>query len=1238
MVPDFANLSIDEVEDWLRQELLYVDLIGQLPIKRGDFQSICDFIQKKFEHGSTLLIKNVPPALFVASMVFTARYSDLNARNFWRPYGSLVWDQDTLSQARCNEFRERFRKAVLFLEKEFDLVFPQRTHGDVVRPVYHHAIIPFYLQDYFADWIMDRWREIIEIPIENLISQLVLDNSFRYLPPTLKKFIEGNETRETAKELLTTLATAASLYAEGELIENIDILLATSPIHKSIWVELLKVYQEQELEIKTRQVKPDLEWVWAIEEHEMQLRIRNMIINSAEQPDRFVWAAEGESPIDAKIECRVLPWKTKNGWLIDFAYLEQGPINGQIVLLGEYGSILEASPVPKLPEDQPIMVFRITQQNLYGVPVDLSSNVISDGYWLLSMAEDVMLLNDSAHNIFPTQKLPVPGPLDKYGHKLAGIYKFDLPLTIKQKDLLHAKIDKREQVGGKPCIVGEKNNFKNLSDAVPPIFSDIDIWLEIPNAPKNIVNRGTLYLKNASSSFLYPLRELDSMGYISYENEGIKILLGNLLPNHLATYTVQIIIGLRSIFASPLQFAYLPNIEIIQPDPEIIYSPKELPVCEIIGLKPENIRVRSGTTLTPKGTGIKLVWSDLRDDPKLNIVTGDQGVTLEWSLKRVDAWISPKKDVYILDNLKNYEFHAISTDTSISVVNVRIDNRQGRSIYFGKKGRYSSILKNDPIFDLVREIPTPEFKLIIEMGSTSWVLAEIHKKISLEGATVKIRREANNTLFTFRCNLEQQWDGDTQFACSPILDPSNEVLLEKTTYLGNEHLFKCNLPIGFYQFQIYFNGKNLLNPPLIISNVDSCEKETEEYLGALQPYLVDKMVAKTLPPYLEKRFIEFLLAIFSDKLFKNHPDFLFRVLTSSIQSLHGLGGSSLLDEMPALSSLINTTTDTISKREDGFLPPWVVTDRPIYLELILPVKPITIKIFPLYLNNRASSGIGYSYLRVRGESKPADPIFVKWDILAGDKRYDVLLGLPENTNKKTYPKLNPELDIWPLGQCNYCGEILLTKLYKEHKHKKIKSELVDLTYAFELIARSSISNLPEELWYFEKPTHLVDRYQANKIADGDAAATILLSPNNPISLENYLFSILKTKERSTDDEIYIKAWFAIQTWQESFTHLEKMLANNEVKIPAFSAAHRLIVHLEPRDEYAWLDLDRQFLILALLLRGQAYQQGQILKLLEEIDLDSKDLIEMVEFADEISPELFGWGLAWAEVFYSHTLC
>ncbi|MFC1878910.1 hypothetical protein ACFLZW_03255, partial [Chloroflexota bacterium] len=476
-----------------------------------------------------------------------------------------------------------------------------------------------------------------------------------------------------------------------------------------------------------------------------------------------------------------------------------------------------------------------------------------------------------------------------------------------------------------------------------------------------------------------------------------------------------------------------------------------------------------------------------------------------------------------------------------------------------------------------------------------------------------------------------------------ILDLSKKLILKKTTQLTSEHQFVCDLPNGVYQFQIFHQGKKLLNPPLIFSTAPDIDLQTID-LDSLQPFLAEGNGQRHLPPALQEGFADCVFANYADDFFSNHPNLLYRILTLPIEIVLKHRKNKLAEESFVISSHIGSHTEKISKREDGLLPPWVVMDRPLYLKLILPIKHVTIKIFPQYVEKRASRGIGYTYMHVRGEDEEADPIYVNWDIKAGSNRYDVFLGLPDNTDKKTYPKLD-ELDVWPLQQCKQCGQLIITRrtakdeyLHDQHKHDKKKPNLVDITYDYDLIAQASTSRLQEELFFFEKPGRSVNRRLAIQIAEGNAPYHIL-RPNNPISLENYLYSIWRIWERIAKDEaFYINEWFSVRKWQQSFDHLGQLLAENRVKISAFGPAYRLMECLTSDNGHSWLKLDQQFLMLALLLRGQAHNQGQILKLLNDINLGIQDLIEMVEFAREISPELIGWGLAWAETFYVHALC
>ena len=61
------------------------------------------------------------------------------------------------------------------------------------------------------------------IPAEDLVSQLQLDNSYRYLPPTLKRFIEDKNTEDTAQELLgSSLKDALDCFKRDFLQRNLD--------------------------------------------------------------------------------------------------------------------------------------------------------------------------------------------------------------------------------------------------------------------------------------------------------------------------------------------------------------------------------------------------------------------------------------------------------------------------------------------------------------------------------------------------------------------------------------------------------------------------------------------------------------------------------------------------------------------------------------------------------------------------------------------------------------------------------------------------------------------------------------------------------------------------------------------------------------------------------------------------------------------------------------------------------
>ncbi len=209
--------QLHELELQLRQQWEQVDLIGKIPITEPEFQRMCSIIQKEAlaENYQTKEIGghplSVPPALFLTTMVFTARYTQTEARNFWEPYQQLVWgcEHTQAFQVRC---RKRFKQAVVFAQAKFDFYFPMQSDGDLVSPIYRHAIIPAYLQSDFAQWLRSKWKQILQLEEEYLAPTLQREENLQELPTVLCHFIQSSETADTATELIKNMATAISLY------------------------------------------------------------------------------------------------------------------------------------------------------------------------------------------------------------------------------------------------------------------------------------------------------------------------------------------------------------------------------------------------------------------------------------------------------------------------------------------------------------------------------------------------------------------------------------------------------------------------------------------------------------------------------------------------------------------------------------------------------------------------------------------------------------------------------------------------------------------------------------------------------------------------------------------------------------------------------------------------------------------------------------------------------------------
>ncbi|MBK9746622.1 MAG: hypothetical protein IPO91_07535 [Chloroflexi bacterium] len=634
-----ASLSISEIEQLLRLAFRRVELIGELPVSREAFEQLSAILRGRFApNGRRLSLREANcPALFSTTMVFCARYSDEDARSFWRPFAQKVWHlkgTDQSFQVMCANF---FFKSRLYLEERYNLIFPVINRGDVVRPLYRHAILPFYLQSDFAAWLIRNLRLMQDVALEHLPSQLA-ETKLDYESKSLKQFIRAEETRETAYHLIRQMKRAIDLFVQEGDSEAVRSELS-SPIERELWDQIAHVLtQTVERRASTRQAQTRLEWVWSLEDDEMFLRLLNLrVTDEAGKPDVCQWVKQQGMPVHGDGVTEYLrPWENDDGWLVDEVLIPAPSSTGWIYVLSEEGDMLYENPVPPLPT-KPYMLFRLTQQRQYGIPVDDAE--IAEGDWLLSTAAGIAIHTDHGQVLTPREiREPTSMLRETAAHRNAEVYELHPPTRLLKDGSVIAEWGKKQTTVGQPSIEGD-SPLADISVSVPPVFMSRDIYLRIPQFNER-ANRITLSLKGGAVNLVLRMDRLLETGRAEVSADEIVVHLGELIPDANATYLVNLRRDLQSILPSPLQFTLLTGIEVAPPNPDIIYSPTCLPSVRIQGLEAEHVELPQGSTLQTVDQALFVEWHELKDNLcKLRLRFSHTIIPLAWSINRVNAWI-----------------------------------------------------------------------------------------------------------------------------------------------------------------------------------------------------------------------------------------------------------------------------------------------------------------------------------------------------------------------------------------------------------------------------------------------------------------------------------------------------------------------------------------------------------------------------------------------------------------------
>jgi len=1243
----------NSLEAALLKELEEVDFIGELPIDESVFQHLSEVVTRTgvYRVGKKTRIDPslIPSALFVTTMVFCARYSNEDARNFWEPYARIVWGLEEATQFFQSKCRDHFKKSREYLARRFNFHFPVTSSGDVVRPVYRHALLPYYLQDDFATWLRNNLTNISEVTAESLVPLLRRDESLQSIPPTLRSFIQDEDTAEAAAALIQSMAIAANMYLDGEPLDDITALM-TNPIEKSIWHELFSVLVEQsDVQATQRQLHPRIEWVWSLDDHELQLRIANVVLNPEMRPELCVWTTSADHRSAPIVSQKIYPWENEDGsWFIDDIVLAGGRENGYVHLLDEYSNSIFRAPVPEIARER-FSIFRLTQQNLFGIRIDPLLHTLNDGIWLLSMAADLELIDGMGSRIEPRQILPVPQILaERNAHSKAGLYSLDLPVRVLDRRSLWIELESKDANIGQPEVVGESP--LNASSLVPPAFSNLNIQLKIPRLPERI-NRLTLWMKSGDGRIIHRrLLQLEREGILRKQDSGCIIDLSTVLPNEPATYLINLRRGIQPVNTTPLQFSVLPDIRIEGPDQDKRYSPQYRPTAYIEGISLPELIVPEKAELLPEEGGVWVEWHDLRESVcRLRLRINQQSIPLAWNIRRIFCWVEGIGPDAILtpDQIDKATLH-IRGDRYETITLQLADANPKRTISLNAKGNYDNNLRKDQLSDMVLQHRSTRVAVEVAAHEIVWTLFELVRKPKIR--EVEAAYSSSEEHLTLTCLAENVWIGRFEFLLRNLNRPLDDPIhLGCSDRLDNTLVFDCDLEPGDYLLEIICDEQTLEiehDAALIrVKAVTLPKYDSVKNITVAISYLtnpdINELPVKAIPDYL--RLLRNSITQKPGTKLNPKQMMLLAALPASI--FRELPQEQLAQIWPLLASLAKLHTSDLWQRRHEMLPAWAVVGSP--LSFRLKKQGWTLKVYPEVALNKGRMGIGYVDLRL--DQANTIRARVSW-VARTDGLLKLEVAVPPEEVTSGFDQLDP-LDLMPVYVCVQCGQLTAKRdgyphndpyLQKRHRHILKNAQFKDLVHDLELVAELT-SARGQKLWYTYPPRSVLDRKYAQEYLSYPYPQH---SNEGPIITRNgYRRAVDDWVERNSgSDELstMLDTLVTNHRWQQGVESIVRSLCQAPpiASVPMIAASMRLLQTMPDVSENqpALLALDRTILVLALILRGKAnMKQGEFSALNRLSSLEDGDWSMMLEFASEACPSLLEWAFTWVELFHIHAV-
>jgi hypothetical protein len=1224
---EICSWPLHKLENFLFHAIQRYEFVGELPISNQSFTRLAEYIRYNARKKGKPDQTSIPPVLFLVSMVFCARYSETDARKFWEPYAHLVWGLDEASLSFQQKCRHHFVNCRKDLHDVLSFNFNYQSEGDVVRPIYQHAIIPSYLQDHFADWLVNHFQFLLQFPAEKLPFILKGEKSLNYVPGRLSGFIRSGETEEAAAHLIIQMANAVNLFHETEQVEAVESVISSS-IERSLWRAIYqKLIVEQSQLMQIRKIAPRLEWVWNLHDDDVYLNISNVRSDQSEKPDSMIWAEKDATYLKGEeIFLKVYPWKLNSGdWELDSMDLPgDGPAEGSILVLSEEfdldkskdaqsGHIVFEKEVPLLQDS--IMFFRINSRTN---KARKRSQLDAEGEWILVAKQPIQLTNNSGGPI-SQRLLNIPYRLRESGYNVAARCDIQFPVTIQTTEdtiLIERPFENIQLI---PYLDGN-SKITGLSAGIPPVFLSSEILLQFSiDFGLHPLHRTWLSIQRGGEfvqSIL--LADIKKQSHLNLEENRCTIHFGELLPKP-GAYSINLLHNLKTLLDEPVQFAWLPEeVKIFGPDPNACYSPinplevviQGVSAEQIISYQEEKNKVRE------EDGEVKVEWKVLKDPLcRFAINWDDTLIRFAWDIQRVSAWVEGGGD-------KNQVLEGQESEVGIQVRGyphetyswIIEDTSLQRRTQLNARGELCSSLFEIELRDMLQECMQARSTVLIDIHGYTWKLFTYLRKIAIKITSVCYQ---NNEL-KITLTQAQKLRGSYCVQVRSIERPTQVENLADLETLNDQLIFPVELVPGTYRVEI------LLHDEPVQFSLD--------FQVAGEQEIVEE---EALP-----------IEIAEDH---GSPAHLFRLLTAGkqdflLRSYDHLPITAAIEQLQIIHSEEEWVTD--EKLEESLkrlLPSWAVLMYP--LRFTTKDHRKVLHVFPEQVAYGGRAGKGYVELKIEQERMR---ICAFWRPVPDTEYSELWMSVPQKPEIKRYCECD-QLDTWPVYQCVDCGTIVASRdgsylklppsIVQMHRHgedRKPGEQFIDTVYKSHIpvsIAQYTERNLSHQAYWAKD---VVYQGYLQLLMDGKAHpnASDLDQPINLYSTADYGCAINELY-KNLQDSTRLPFIEMLLEQSDSLNLLDYYFTEGNSRVPAFNAMGRLAQYLSESDQVQ--NIPANILALSMTLRLKNNLPKEYKDLLAYAGLAESELQQVVYAAAQACPKLLEWTIAWAELFYVHAI-